>query len=44
MVVVANSALIQEWTFQKPTLVKALVRFLPDQQIKDLRFRLGAIE
>lgn len=43
-VVVANSALIQEFTFQKAFLLKALNQQLPDQGIKDLRFRLGAIE
>ena len=43
-VVVANSTLIQELTFQKAGLLKTLVRLLPDQGIKGLRFRLGAIE
>ncbi len=43
-IVVANSTLIQELNFQKPTLVAALAQALPDQKIQDLRFRLGAIE
>ena len=43
-VVVANSTLIQELTYQKPTLVAALAQALPDQKIQDLRFRLGAID
>ncbi len=42
-VVVANSTLIQELGFQKAALLEALTRLLPDQGIKDLRFRLGAI-
>jgi len=43
-VVVANSTLIQELTFQKGGLLKSLARLLPDQPIQDLRFRLGAIQ
>ena len=43
-VIVANSTLIQELVFQKAGLLKTLNRLLPDQEIKDLRFRLGAIE
>jgi hypothetical protein len=42
-VVVANSALIQEFGFQRATLLKTLNQLLPEQGIKDLRFRLGAI-
>ena len=41
-VVVANSTLMQEFGFQKAALLKALARLLPDQGIKDLRFRVGA--
>jgi hypothetical protein len=43
-VVVANSTLIQEFTFQKSEILATLNRLLPDHNIKDLRFRLGAIE
>ena len=43
-VVVTNSALIQEFTFQKAALVETLARLLPDEKIKNLRFRLGAID
>jgi predicted nucleic acid-binding Zn ribbon protein len=43
-VVVANSALVQEFTFQKTAILKTLNEQLPDQGIKDLRFRVGAIQ
>ena len=43
-IVVANSTLIQEFTFQKTSILDTLNRLLPDHQIKDLRFRLGAIQ
>jgi predicted nucleic acid-binding Zn ribbon protein len=43
-VTVANSTLLQELTFQKRALVAALGRLLPDENIRDLRFRVGAIE
>ena len=43
-IVVANSILIQEFSFQKSTMLATLNRLLPDHNIKDLRFRLGAIE
>lgn len=42
-VVVANSILIQELTFQKPELIKSLQRLLPDEKIADVRFRVGAV-
>ncbi|MGO8689256.1 MAG: DUF721 domain-containing protein [Thermoguttaceae bacterium] len=42
-VVVTSSTLMQELGFQKADLLEALARLLPDQGIKDLRFRLGAI-
>ena len=42
-IVVANSTLVQEMTFQKPSLLAALKEALPDEPIKDLRFRVGAI-
>ena len=43
-VIVANSTLMQEFTFQKPELLKALARLLPEQGIDDLRFRVGTID
>ncbi len=42
-VTVANSTLLQELSFQKPDLLKALARLLPAAGIKDLRFRVGPI-
>lgn len=42
-VTVANSTLLQELTFQKADLVKRLGERLPEEGIRDLRFRVGAI-
>lgn len=42
-VTVANSTLLQEMTFQKPGLLKRLGELLPNEGIRDLRFRLGAV-
>jgi len=43
-VLVANSTLMQELTFQKPAILKRLARLLPDERIVDLRLRVGPIE
>jgi predicted nucleic acid-binding Zn ribbon protein len=43
-VVVANSTLVQELGFQKQALLQGLARLLPDEGIKNLRFRVGSIE
>jgi predicted nucleic acid-binding Zn ribbon protein len=43
-VIAANSAMLQELGFQKVQLLAALSRLLPDQGIKNLRFRVGVIE
>jgi predicted nucleic acid-binding Zn ribbon protein len=43
-VLTANSTLVQELTFQKQELLKKLTELLPDQPIRDLRFRVGRIE
>lgn len=43
-VTVANSTTIQELTFQKQSILAALQAELPDASIRDLRFRLGAID
>lgn len=42
-ITVANSTLLQELTFQKADLLKRLTERLPDEGIRDLRFRLGSI-
>lgn len=42
-VVVANSTLLQELTFQKAALLKKLVAALPDEGIRSLRFKSGPI-
>ncbi len=42
-VVVANSTMMQELMFQKPQLLESLRRLLPDEEIDDLRFRVGPI-
>ena len=43
-VVVTSSALIQEFNFRKSAMLATLNRLLPDHDIQDLRFRLGAIK
>lgn len=43
-VTVANSTLVQELVFQKPALLKALANLLPNEGIKNIRFRVGVIE
>ncbi len=42
-VLVANSVLVQELTFQKAALVRELNRLLPEKRIGNLRFRVGPI-
>lgn len=42
-VVVGHSTLVQELNFQKEDLLQTLSCLLPDQPIRDLRFRLGRI-
>jgi predicted nucleic acid-binding Zn ribbon protein len=43
-VFVANSLMMQELTFRKEELLTSLQNELPDEGIKQLRFRLGSIE
>lgn len=43
-VLVANSALVQELTFQKTGLLTKLRQALPQEKIKDLRFKVGRID
>jgi predicted nucleic acid-binding Zn ribbon protein len=42
-VIVANSTLVQELGFRKTELLAKLGQLLPDQNIRDLRFRVGSI-
>jgi predicted nucleic acid-binding Zn ribbon protein len=41
---VANSALLQELTFQKAALLTKLRQELPQEKIKDLRFKVGKVD
>jgi hypothetical protein len=43
-VVVANSTMLQELVFQKSALLRTLNQLMPEEGIKDLRFRLGALQ
>jgi len=43
-VVAGSSAVVQELTFEKDRLLAALRRSLPEQRIRDLRFRVGRVE
>ncbi len=43
-IVVANSVLLQELSFRKDELLRALNGALHDEAIEDLRFRIGAIQ
>jgi len=43
-VTVANSTVAQELTFRKPALLETLRKALPDETIRDLRFRVGPIQ
>jgi predicted nucleic acid-binding Zn ribbon protein len=43
-VIVANSVLLQELTFQKPSILSQLGRLLPQERIGNLKFRVGPIE
>ncbi len=42
-VTVSNSAALQELTFQKVELLRKIATALPDQKIRDLRFRVGSV-
>ena len=42
-ITVANSMLVQEFTFQKADLLKSLRQKLPDENIRDLRFKVGVV-
>ncbi len=43
-VIVSNSSVIQELTFQKQTILAALREQCPDAKIRDVKFRIGAIK
>ena len=43
-VLVSNSSVLQELAFLKTKAVKTLKQLVPEQQIRDVRFRVGAIE
>jgi len=43
-VLVRNSTVLQELAFIKAKAVKVLAKLIPEQQIKDLRFRVGTID
>jgi predicted nucleic acid-binding Zn ribbon protein len=43
-VLVRDSVTNQELAFQKTRIVKMLSQLVPEQQIKDLRFRVGTID
>jgi len=42
-IIVANSMLIQELTFQKVGLLESIKQKLPDEKIRDLRFKVGPV-
>ena len=43
-ITVRNSAVIQELTFQKKQLLARIAALLPDQKIKDLKFKVGPVD
>ena len=42
-VIVGNSALVQEMSFQKKRLLSRLAELLPEEKIRDLKFRVGPL-
>ncbi len=42
-VTVANSAIVQELTFQKAELIRKLAQQLPQERITDIRLRVGPV-
>lgn len=42
-VVVRHPAVVQELTFVKAQLLKKLTQIIPEQKIRDLKFRVGAV-
>lgn len=43
-VLVRNSTILQELAFLKVKALKTLTNLIPEQQIKDVRFRVGTID
>ncbi len=43
-IVVSHSTLAQELTFRKPALLMALAQSVPDEKIRDLRFRVASVQ
>lgn len=43
-VLVRNSAVLQELAFVKAKVIKQLKLSIPEQQIRDVRFRVGALD
>jgi predicted nucleic acid-binding Zn ribbon protein len=43
-VMVRNSSVRQELAFVKAKVVQALTKLIPEQQIRDIRFRVGMID
>ena len=41
---VQNSTLVQELSFEKTRLLKTLAQLVPDEKIRDLKFRVGPID
>jgi predicted nucleic acid-binding Zn ribbon protein len=41
---VTNSTLVQELSFEKARLLKKLAGLMPDEKIRDLKFRVGPID
>ena len=42
-VMVANSTMMQEMTYQKTSLIKKLTELMPDENIRDVKFRVGPV-
>jgi hypothetical protein len=42
-IVVANSLVNQQLTFEKHKLLKSMQKLMPDMKLKDLRFRVGNV-
>jgi hypothetical protein len=43
-VVVANSAMLQEMTYHRTTILEKMSATLPDEAIRDIRFRIGPVD
>jgi predicted nucleic acid-binding Zn ribbon protein len=43
-VLVRNSSVLQELAFLKAKAVRLLAKLIPEQQIKDIRFRVGTLD